>query len=115
MPGSLLVAVLYLAAGLYFVMHPVLGVASFTLLLACFLCPKLMAAPAEHEPIDGAREARPRVARKLAVCFRVLLDALGVDGYRRVDAWHDLGKYPLGPLFPLRELKLAVLAIGIIF
>jgi hypothetical protein len=44
-----------------------------------------------------------------------LLDALGVDEYRRVDAWHDLGKYPLGPLFPLRELKLAVLAIGIIF
>jgi uncharacterized membrane protein HdeD (DUF308 family) len=33
---KLLVAVLYLAAGLYFLMHPVLGVASFTLLLACF-------------------------------------------------------------------------------
>ena len=33
---KLLVAVLYLAAGLYFVMHPLLGVASFTLVLACF-------------------------------------------------------------------------------
>jgi hypothetical protein len=84
-------------------------------LIDLFYSTNLMAAPAEHEAVDGAREARPRVARKLAVCFRVLLDALGVDEYRRVDAWHDLGKYPLGPLFPLRELKLAVLAIGIIF
>ncbi len=33
---KLLVAVVYLAAGLYFVMHPLLGVASFTLVLACF-------------------------------------------------------------------------------
>ncbi len=33
---KLLVAVLYLAAGLYFLMHPLLGVASFTLLLAWF-------------------------------------------------------------------------------
>src|SRR5277367_4154163 len=43
---------------------------------------KLMAALAEHEPVNGAREARPRVARKLAVCFPVLLDPLGVDGGR---------------------------------
>jgi hypothetical protein len=28
---------------------------------------KLVAALAEHEPVNGAREARPRVARKLAV------------------------------------------------
>ncbi len=33
---KLLVAVVYLATGLYFVMHPLLGVASFTLVLACF-------------------------------------------------------------------------------
>ena len=33
---KLLVAVLYLAAGLYFLMNPLLGVASFTLVLACF-------------------------------------------------------------------------------
>jgi uncharacterized membrane protein HdeD (DUF308 family) len=33
---KLLVAIVYLAAGLYFVMHPLLGVASFTLVLACF-------------------------------------------------------------------------------
>jgi uncharacterized membrane protein HdeD (DUF308 family) len=33
---KLLVAVLYLGVGLYFLMHPLLGVASFTLLLAWF-------------------------------------------------------------------------------